>query len=146
MSKLYKTKDERYLVSDGTVLKPITDEKVKHKCQSDLDKIQPSDLRKDYNDILSEIGFKTYDTFCEKYKELCDLDETFVLTFVAERKDGDYHPFSFFRMCDIEKQERFQKSIYHIGMKMFSYLHFIGFLKILEEKNFIRVNPNLYKK
>lgn len=118
-------------------LQPITDEKIKQKLNDYALSIQPDVLKNLDAKGLSENSIKLYDEMNIIYKQLCEKDICFSLTFVTK---DEYKPFNFYRVCDVNNQERFQKSLFIMMDAMYHFISWGGFIKFLESYGILTIN------
>ncbi len=120
-----------------TSLKPIQDESIKKECSDSSARIQPDVvIERDLAGVDNK-GRDLYIKVNKFYKELCSDDVSFCIIFLTPTEQKSQ---CFFRICDIENQDRFQKAAFFLFSKMFDFLHWGGFIDHLARIGNITIN------
>ena|ERR1044072_2554308 len=104
--------------------------------KSEADKIQPDVVKERDCEGLGEKDRANYDYMNNIYKQLCKRDSSFVLCFISPES---FKPFIFYRLCEPDKQDKYQRVCGNLLGKIWNFLHWTGYVNFLEELGEIKL-------
>lgn len=101
-------------------------------------KIQPDVVKKDSLESCDDEDKEIYDLMQKFYKKLCKLDVCFQLNFLLPKSEM---PEMFYRICDLNNQERYQRFANKLFYNSYNFLCWAGVIKHLEERGELKILP-----